>query len=199
MWHESLERSRRRRELSEIARKHQSRQKSASLAVTAAMATTPIAPTFSAFKGGGPAKASSSHSRVLEDRDDGKRILLERGMTSAAVVELQERLKIAEDGIFGPITERAVKRFQKKHGLRPTGKVDVRTWLRLFPDGMVVFDPSGQTAQLAADAPAGAVQRLAATNPSDPISAAGAPSSAALAQQGGAPADVQADEEILPD
>src|SRR5918997_1694449 len=95
LWHESLERSQRRRELSELARKHQSRQKSASLAVTAAMATTPIAPTFKSFGGDGPKRASASHTRILEERDEGTRVLLERGMSSAAVVEVQEELKIA--------------------------------------------------------------------------------------------------------
>ena len=219
LWHESLERSQRRRELGELARKHQSRQKSASLAVTAAMATTPIAPTFKTFGGDGPQRASASHTRILEDRDDGSRILLERGMSSAAVQELQEELKIAEDGIFGPVTERAVKRFQAKHGLPATGKVDVRTWLTLFPDGMVVYDPSGQSAQLAAQAPASALRGLAGTNPGDTIPASavgggggsgvaadGAPETPAqlaaarnLAREGGAPEGAEADGGILPD
>ena len=211
LWHDSLERSQRRRELSEIARKHESRKKSASLAVTAAMATTPIAPTFTTFGGDGNGKASASHTRVLEDRDDGTRVLLERGMSSAAVIEVQEELKIAEDGIYGPITERAVKRFQAKHGLPPTGKVDVRTWLTLFPDGMVVYDPSNHSAQLAAQAPKQAVQGLASANPSAPIAAntlaADGPAeteaelSAArnLAREGGAPEGAEAEEGILPD
>jgi peptidoglycan hydrolase-like protein with peptidoglycan-binding domain len=217
LWHESLERSQRRRELSELARKHQSRQKSASLAVTAAMATTPIAPTFKTFGGDGPQRASASHSRILEDRDDGTRILLERGMSSAAVVEVQQELKVAEDGIFGPITERAVKRYQAKHGLPPTGKVDVRTWLTLFPDGMVVYDPSNQSAQLAAQAPKQAVQGLAGANPAAPVSAAsvGGPTGLAAngpaesdqdlrtarnqARDGGAPESAEADGGILPD
>ncbi len=211
LWHTSLERSQRRRELSELARKHESRKKSASLAVTAAMATTPIAPTFTTFGGGGDGRASASHTRVLEDRDDGTRVLLERGMSSAAVIEVQEELKIAEDGIYGPITERAVKRFQAKHGLKPTGTVDVRTWLTLFPDGMVVYDPSNHSAQLAAQAPQGTAQRLAASNPTDPISASGiaatgsgeseADLSAArnLAREGGAPEGAEADGGILPD
>ena len=217
LWHESLERSQRRRELSELARKHQSRQKSASLAVTAAMATTPIAPTFKTFGGDGPQSASASHTRILEERDDGTRVLLERGMSSAAVVEVQQELKVAEDGIFGPITERAVKRYQAKHGLPPTGKVDVRTWLTLFPDGMVVYDPSNQSAQLAAQAPKSAVQGLAAANPTAPVSAASLGGGAGLAadgpaesdqdlrtarnqaREGGAPEGAEADGGILPD
>jgi murein L,D-transpeptidase YcbB/YkuD len=125
LWLESLERSQRRRELSELARKHVARQKSASLAVSAAMAATPIAPTFSAFGGGGKASAKKSHQRLLKEqkRDGGTRVLLERGMTSAAVAEVQQELGIAVDGIFGPITEAAVERFQKKHDLPATGRV----------------------------------------------------------------------------
>src|SRR5688500_9438705 len=90
LWHESLERSRRRRELSELARKHQSRQKGASLAVTAAMATTPIAPTLTAFKGKGPKTAStSSHNLQIEQKENGgARVLLERGDRNTAVSQV---------------------------------------------------------------------------------------------------------------
>lgn len=208
LWLESLERSQRRRELSELARKHVARQKSASLAVTAAMAATPIAPTFSAF-GGGKASAKKSHQRLLKEtkRDGGTRVLLERGMNSAAVAQVQEELGIAEDGIFGPVTERAVKRFQKKHDLPANGKVDVRTWLKLFPDGMVVFDSSGQSAQLATDAPSSVIRNSLAGGPGVPASqlastAGGGGSLQAarnLAREGGAPEDVESDDEILPD
>ena len=157
LWSDSLERSKRRRELSELARKHQSRQKSASLAVSAAMATTPIAPTLTAFKGKGPKVAStSSHNLRIEQKENGgARVLLERGDTNTAVAQVQDQLEIAEDGIFGPVTELAVEQFQKRHELPVNGKVDVRTWLELFPDGMVVFDPKSETAQLAAHLPAG--------------------------------------------
>src|SRR3712207_3258564 len=159
LWHESLERSRRRRELSEIVRKHQSRQKGASLAVTAAMATTPIAPTFTAFKGKAPKKTSlSTHNLQLEQKENGgARVLLERGDRNTAVAQVQEELKVPVDGIFGPVTELAVEQFQKRNGLPANGTVDVRTWLKLFPDGMVVFDPSKETAQLAAHVPGGDV------------------------------------------
>ena len=180
LWHESLERSVRRRELAELARKHQSRQKSASLAVTAAMATTPLAPTLSLFTNGGSSKKASHHR--VEAQDDGSRVLLERGISSDAVKEVQQRLKVDEDGIFGPITEAAVQKFQTRHHLPATGKVDVRTWLTLFPHGMIVYDPHNATAQLAAHAPQNA--RMQA------IGAAGSPAAdAGLAQQGGAPAD----------
>ena len=209
LWHDSLERSQRRRELSELARKHESRKKSASLAVTAAMATTPVAPTFTTFGGDGPSRASASHTRILEKRDDAKRVLLERGMSSAAVIEVQEELKIAQDGVFGPVTERAVKRFQAKHGLPPTGKIDVRTWLTLFPDGMVVYDAANHRAELAAEAPKGAEQGPAGSAPISPANlvAPDGPGetaqdravAAAQVRAGGAPQGVEAHEGILPD
>ncbi|HEX8648286.1 MAG TPA: peptidoglycan-binding domain-containing protein [Thermoleophilaceae bacterium] len=214
LWYESLERSRRRRELSELARKHQSRQKGASLAVTAAMATTPIAPTLSAFKGKPSKRASTStHNLKLEAKENGgARVLLERGMTNSAVSLVQEELKITVDGVFGPVTEIAVERFQKRKHLPANGKVDVRTWLKLFPDGMVVFDPSQETAQLAAHVPSGAVPGVlgSATNgtgtSSNMLPATGAPESdddvrraQIQAAQGGAPEGAEADGGILPD
>ncbi|MGG2027229.1 peptidoglycan-binding domain-containing protein [Gottfriedia sp. S16(2024)] len=36
------------------------------------------------------------------------------------------------DGIFGPITDRAVRNFQKKNGLTVDGKVGPKTWAKLF-------------------------------------------------------------------
>jgi hypothetical protein len=208
LWYQSLERSQRRRELSELARKHQSRQKSASLAVTAAMATTPIAPTLNAFKGKGPAKATTSslNLRLEEKTNGGERVLLERGMTNTAVAQVQDELKIVEDGVFGPVTELAVEQFQRRHHLTANGKVDVRTWLKLFPDGMVVFDPKHENAQLATHAP----DLGAAGGPAGPSSnllpATGAPESdndlrtaRNQAAAGGAPEGAEADGGILPD
>ena len=37
------------------------------------------------------------------------------------------------DGVFGPQTEGAVKRFQGRHGLPVTGRMDRRTWEQLLP------------------------------------------------------------------
>ena len=39
--------------------------------------------------------------------------------------EGEDDLRIAVDGVFGPGTHRAVKRFQRRHGLTADGVVDV--------------------------------------------------------------------------
>jgi peptidoglycan hydrolase-like protein with peptidoglycan-binding domain len=65
-----------------------------------------------------------------------------RGSMGDAVRAVQTQLHyaygyhfVAVDGVFGPITERAVKRFQKKYGLVPDGVVGKRTW-----NALVVHD-----------------------------------------------------------
>jgi hypothetical protein len=50
-------------------------------------------------------------------------VMLKRGDRGPAVGILQRRLGIAADGVFGPMTERAVKRFQRRRGLVPDGVV----------------------------------------------------------------------------
>jgi peptidoglycan hydrolase-like protein with peptidoglycan-binding domain len=50
-------------------------------------------------------------------------VMLKRGDRGPAVAILQRRLRIPADGVFGPITERAVKRYQRRHRLVPDGIV----------------------------------------------------------------------------
>jgi peptidoglycan hydrolase-like protein with peptidoglycan-binding domain len=50
-------------------------------------------------------------------------VMLKRGDRGPAVRILQRRLRISADGVFGPMTERAVKRYQRRHGLVPDGVV----------------------------------------------------------------------------
>lgn len=60
--------------------------------------------------------------------------ILKRGMKGFDVAELQRKLKILDDGIFGRLTEEAVKELQRKHGLEPDGIVGEKTWKVLNGD-----------------------------------------------------------------
>jgi murein DD-endopeptidase MepM/ murein hydrolase activator NlpD len=50
------------------------------------------------------------------------------GSRGSEVVYLQKRLGIGADGIFGPLTRRAVINFQKSRGLAADGIVGPKTW-----------------------------------------------------------------------
>jgi hypothetical protein len=50
-------------------------------------------------------------------------IVVKRGDRGSAVRSIQSQLGIPADGVFGPMTERAVKRFQRRHDLVPDGIV----------------------------------------------------------------------------
>jgi hypothetical protein len=45
----------------------------------------------------------------------------------ATVVAAQQALGVTADGIIGPKTRRAIRRFQRRHGLRVTGRLNART------------------------------------------------------------------------
>jgi resuscitation-promoting factor RpfB len=50
-------------------------------------------------------------------------IVVKRGDRGSAVRSIQHQLGVPSDGVFGPQTERAVKRFQRRHDLVPDGIV----------------------------------------------------------------------------
>ena len=56
---------------------------------------------------------------------------IKRGSRGADVVTLQKILNLATDGIFGPLTEEAVREFQRGHGLAVDGIVGPKTWAAL--------------------------------------------------------------------
>lgn len=59
-------------------------------------------------------------------------LVLRRGSKGAAVKELQKLLKLMPDGIFGIITEEAVKSFQDANGLKSDGVVGPATMAKLL-------------------------------------------------------------------
>jgi murein L,D-transpeptidase YcbB/YkuD len=59
------------------------------------------------------------------------RPVLRNGSRGPYVVEVQTILGVKADGIFGPITETAVKDFQKKRKLTVDGIVGAKTWAEL--------------------------------------------------------------------
>ena len=70
---------------------------------------------------GAPVSTSSKPKPTTRDG------LLRRGDFGPAVAEVQERLRIPADGIFGPQTEEAVRAFQRSEGLAVDGIVGPNT------------------------------------------------------------------------
>lgn len=60
-------------------------------------------------------------------------MVLSNGSRGEQVVQLQERLGLTADGIFGRKTEKAVIDYQSRHDLHPDGIVGDMTWGSLFP------------------------------------------------------------------
>ena len=56
---------------------------------------------------------------------------LKLGSRGTDVITLQKKLNLHQDGIFGPLTEEAVKEFQKNNGLTIDGIVGAKTWAKL--------------------------------------------------------------------
>jgi peptidoglycan hydrolase-like protein with peptidoglycan-binding domain len=63
--------------------------------------------------------------------------VLVQGSTGADVVLAQKALGVAADGIFGPQTHAALKKWQKANGVAVTGKIDAPTWAKMVALGQV--------------------------------------------------------------
>ena len=137
----SLEKSRARRAQAVIDRIRRRRRvvlprTGASLLVVAALAIASVGTTFAA------AEATRSAGHGMIDSGD-------RGATVQAV---QRALGITADGVFGPATKRAVKRFQRRRGLTVDGVVGPQTLAAL---GLRIAPASRRSA------PSSTLQRIA--------------------------------------
>jgi murein DD-endopeptidase MepM/ murein hydrolase activator NlpD len=168
LWEQSLERSRQRRRLERASRSHRQRRKGTSLAVGAAMLASPVMPAFAGSAGKGGSRSSGSGAPALDTSSlsaatGGRTELLRFGDVGPAVAAIQRQVGVDDDGIFGPITQAGVQRFQRAHGLALTGIVDARTWAALFNGRVLFYDQSGDR-----DAPARpAVVRLVVDDDED--------------------------------
>lgn len=69
---------------------------------------------------------------ILDDMAPTDRPIVRRGDTGAFVAEIQEKLSVTADAIFGPRTEAAVRQFQRDNGLAADGIVGPNTWSALL-------------------------------------------------------------------
>lgn len=66
---------------------------------------------------------------LIPAEDDTKRPTLSRGARGELVKTIQRKVKVGEDGVFGPGTEAAVRKFQRDNGVVPDGIVGPKTWV----------------------------------------------------------------------
>ena len=89
------------------------------------------APSVALAGGGGAVAPAGGGKEKTAAKGKGKSqvapVVLERGDRGKSVRQLQAALEIPVDGVFGPQTEIAVKRFQKRKGLTADGVVGPAT------------------------------------------------------------------------
>lgn len=61
--------------------------------------------------------------------------VLRKGDRGEEVRQLQGLLHTAQDGVFGALTEEALKAWQNENGLFPDGICGPKTWAKLLPEG----------------------------------------------------------------
>jgi hypothetical protein len=106
-WRESLRRSQERRVAA--LRRRRRRVRGRTLVMAAAVSTIAISGVAVAAGTGGATQTSQQSAT------------LRVGSTGPAVTQLQRRLHVSATGYYGSLTARAVKRFQRAHGLTADG------------------------------------------------------------------------------
>jgi hypothetical protein len=103
--------------------------------------------TASAEGGGGASAPAAEEEATAQRQSSSTDVIVKRGDRGEAVEAVQAALGIAVDGVFGPQTERAVKRFQRRKGLTVDGVVGPETrdalGLEPFARGSVRRQASG--------------------------------------------------------
>jgi murein DD-endopeptidase MepM/ murein hydrolase activator NlpD len=133
LWTRSLERSRHRRVLLPKARRENNRRKHISAALATAVVAGPGAPLAAAQVSGDVSTAVAAESpanRAIEIREGG--LPLRVGSQGDLVAHVQTKLGVASDGVFGPQTDAAVRKYQLSAGLDVDGIVGPNTWSSLF-------------------------------------------------------------------
>jgi murein DD-endopeptidase MepM/ murein hydrolase activator NlpD len=133
LWTRSLERSRTRRALLPKARRENNRKKHLSAALATAVVAGPGAPIAAAQVSGDVSTAIAAESpanRAIEIREGG--LPLRVGSQGDLVAHVQTKLGVASDGVFGPQTDAAVRKYQLAAGLDVDGIVGPNTWSSLF-------------------------------------------------------------------
>lgn len=109
IWERSLERSRARRAAAAAARRRRLRTRGGAGSLVAVTLLTCVL---------GAGLAVGQAQRPVAQASA---VVLKMGSAGPAVAALQRKLGVAADGIFGPITRRAVRRFQRRAGLLVDG------------------------------------------------------------------------------
>jgi len=128
----SAERSRHRRAIAPEVRRRITRRRRASAALTTLMIAGPAGQAFAAVKGGGARgiDGASPATRAIDTPQRG--LMFRTGSNGATVAEIQRALGVPVDGIYGMLTEQAVREFQADNGLLADGVVGPATWTTLF-------------------------------------------------------------------
>ncbi|NLT04897.1 MAG: peptidoglycan DD-metalloendopeptidase family protein [Solirubrobacterales bacterium] len=135
-WQRSLERSRHRRAIAPAVRRSQARRRRTSIALSTLMVAGPTGSLFASAGfgiGGRTAVAEASPANRAIDTGPGPAAMaFEHGDRGPEVAEIQRALGVDDDGVFGPVTDAAVRDYQARAGLLVDGIVGPVTWTSLF-------------------------------------------------------------------
>ena len=88
----------------------------------------PVTPSATSAHRGAARQPGTTTHRHTSTRHRSQHRTLRYGSQGQDVARIQRRLGVTADGMFGPVTQAAVRRFQRHHNHRPTGVVGPRTW-----------------------------------------------------------------------